>query len=473
MPIDKHQWIEPLDCLWGVAAEHDDFVFLYSSMKTGYSGRYSWLAFDLREKREFDSLGELDEVVVSSETADDGDLERVLSRWFGYIGYEADNPQIGNVKSLYSGDDEYGEAISSASCLMRFGNILCFDNEAKIVTQYRDSRAKFSIDSIVCRQDSGKRDDGNAALHNDAAGLRVDISSIASNMSKEEYISNVENSLDKINSGEFYQANITRKFWGSFSVDHNSGGVGADESAGSDGPICSKEKALLFSELCDKSPAPYSAYIRAGEVDILSSSPEMFIKLGRDGALTSRPIKGTMLRCNKDGADELAKSEKDRAENLMIVDLMRNDLARVSKPSSVKVDKLYDIDSFSTLHHMSSNIESQIRDDIAVGDVLMATFPPGSMTGAPKIAAMQHCAAIEKLPRGIYSGTIGWIGADEMELSVVIRTLILQRNNRFEFQVGGGIVADSKPELEWQETMTKARGICAAIGLDVAELEKL
>ena len=157
----------------------------------------------------------------------------------------------------------------------------------------------------------------------------------------------------------------------------------------------------------------------------------------------------------------------------MIVDLMRNDLARSSEAGSVKVEKLFEVSSYKTLHHLASTITSQKRNNISTLDAVINSFPAGSMTGAPKVSAMKFCNRQEKIKRGVYSGALGWFGGDgSCDLSVVIRTLIIH-GNKFEFQVGGGITSDSDPEKEWQETIIKARGIMTALGADIRVLEEL
>ena len=157
----------------------------------------------------------------------------------------------------------------------------------------------------------------------------------------------------------------------------------------------------------------------------------------------------------------------------MIVDLMRNDLSRGSIPGSVKADALFEVTTHATIHHMSSTVSAQRRPDCSTLDVITHCFPPGSMTGAPKIRAMNICSELERQARGIYSGAIGWLAGDgACELSVVIRTLVLH-GDRFEFQVGGGIVADSTPQRELDELNEKARGILAALNLPAGALADL
>ena len=263
------------------------------------------------------------------------------------------------------------------------------------------------------------------------------VTKFGSNMTDAEYLQKVAHIIEKIKAGELYQANLTRKFYGEFET--------------------APDAFNIFCKLAEISPAPYSAFMRMGDIYIISASPEKFITM-ENGFVTSTPIKGTLTSARP--AAELAASEKDRAENLMIVDLMRNDLARVCK--NVKVEKLFEVTSYPQYHHMSSTITGET--DKSALDVITACFPPGSMTGAPKIAAVKLCTELEGWERGIYSGALGWVEPNSTDLSVVIRTLII-KGNKFEFQVGGGIVADSVPELEFAETISKASGIMQVLGL--------
>ncbi len=277
-------------------------------------------------------------------------------------------------------------------------------------------------------------------------------------MSKADYLSKVDLIREAILAGEFYQANLTRKFSGTFAH--------------------TPEPFTIFENLCEASPAPYAAFVHTGDACILSSSPERFLQVDAGSRVESRPIKGTLARDIRREPDaigraRLASSEKDRAENLMIVDLMRNDLARGCVLGSVHVENLFEVATYATLHHMDSTIVGQKRPEVSTLELVKGCFPPGSMTGAPKISAMKACATLEGMERGVYSGALGWFGGDgSCDLSVVIRTLIV-RENRFEFQVGGAITADSTPEGEWRETLTKARGICAALGIDMQWMERL
>ena len=284
------------------------------------------------------------------------------------------------------------------------------------------------------------------------------VKALRSNMSKAAYLEHVQTILEAIRAGTCYQANLTRKFYGEFEAQPSAGG--------------------LFTKLCSASPANYSALIRAGDISVVSSSPELFLCMDNKRGIHTRPIKGTIGRGENLGEDNarkqlLAASEKDKAENLMIVDLMRNDLSRVCEAGSVAVDALFDITTHAHIHHMSSLVSGRLRAGAHPIDAVAACFPPGSMTGTPKIKAMEICSQLERQARGVYSGVLGWFGGDgSAHLSVVIRTLLLQ-GTQFEFQVGGGIVADSVAETEFEETMDKARGICEVLGIGMETLQNL
>jgi len=224
----------------------------------------------------------------------------------------------------------------------------------------------------------------------------------------------------------------------------------------------------LYQRLREINPAPFAAYLALDEVTVLSCSPERFLSLSSDGWVESRPIKGTRPRGDDPASDRalrwaLEASEKDRAENLMIVDLVRNDLGRVCETGSVQVPELMAIEPYATVFQMVSTVRGRLRSDRDVFDLVRASFPPGSMTGAPKLAAMAILDRLEPVRRGPYAGALGFLdlrgGAG---LSVVIRTLFL-KDGRAYLHSGGGIVADSRPAAEWQETEDKARILLAAV----------
>lgn len=258
--------------------------------------------------------------------------------------------------------------------------------------------------------------------------------------------------VGRIQAGEIFQANIARA-WSGRLVD------GADPFD-------------LLTRLRDQSPAPFSAYWRLEDRALVSNSPERFLKVsGRDGVIRTQPIKGTRPRGATPAQDaalaaELLASAKDRAENLMIVDLMRNDLARVSPPGSVKAPDLFRIETYANVHHLVSTVTARLNTGLTLADLLRATFPPGSITGAPKVQAMKVIAELEP-PRGPYCGSLFWAGFNgDFESSVLIRTVGLELDPdgwRFETRAGAGIVADSDPVSERLETETKIAALLRAL----------
>jgi aminodeoxychorismate synthase component I len=224
----------------------------------------------------------------------------------------------------------------------------------------------------------------------------------------------------------------------------------------------------LYRTLRRINPAPFACYLELPGVVVVGSSPERFLCVGADRRVESRPIKGTRPRgrhAAEDAANRAALegSAKDRAENLMIVDLVRNDLGRVCETGSVEVPELMVLEEYASVFQMVSTVTGRLREDRDALDLIRATFPPGSMTGAPKIAAMQLLGRLEPVCRGVYSGAIGYLDArGGADLSVVIRTLLL-RGGRAYLHTGGAVVADSDPHDEWRETLDKARPLLAAL----------
>jgi para-aminobenzoate synthetase component 1 len=231
----------------------------------------------------------------------------------------------------------------------------------------------------------------------------------------------------------------------------------------------------LFRQLCMANPAPFAALLDLPECAIVSSSPERFVSLDPLGVAESRPIKGTRPRGKTASDDErlardLSASIKDRAENAMIVDLVRNDLGRVCAYGTVHVPHLYEVEPYATVHQLVSTVRGKLRQGVDAVDLLGACFPPGSMTGAPKIEAMKIIEELEPVERGVYSGALGWLDlGGAMDLSVVIRTLVMTDENA-TFSVGGAIVTDSDPAAEYEETRHKARALENALHT-VAERE--
>ena len=268
---------------------------------------------------------------------------------------------------------------------------------------------------------------------------------LKSNFTKREFENSVQKVKDYIRSGDIYQANLTQRFNGKTTL----------------------SSYELYRDLRKISPAPFGAYLNFDDFNILSNSPERFIKC-IDRKIETRPIKGTRPRGKNKEEDlklqeELRNSEKDRAELLMIVDLERNDIGKISKIGSVKVPELFVIEPYANVNHLVSTVVGELQDDKDVVDVIKATFPGGSITGAPKIRSMEIIDELEPTQRSVYTGSIGYIGFNgDMDLNIAIRTII-KKDQDVYFQVGGGMTWGSNPSDEYQETLDKAKSIMKAL----------
>ena len=220
----------------------------------------------------------------------------------------------------------------------------------------------------------------------------------------------------------------------------------------------------LYLRLRQRNPAPFAGCFFHDDWAILSASPERFIQLDENGIAQTRPIKGTRPRRNHPEidlftADELRESEKDTAENLMIVDLLRNDLSRVCRPGSIRVPQLCVVENYETVQHLVSVVQGELRDGHDAWDLLRATFPGGSITGAPKVRAMEIIAELEQVARGPYCGSLFYVGFDgRCDSSILIRTFVVRRG-WVQCTVGGGVTVQSSPEAEYNETLDKAAGM--------------
>jgi para-aminobenzoate synthetase component 1 len=275
---------------------------------------------------------------------------------------------------------------------------------------------------------------------------------LRSNLTREAYHRAVERAIEYIGAGDVFQVNLSQRFTAQF-IGH---------------------PGKLYATLRRRSPALYGACLDFGDHSLLCNSPELFLEVTPqpDGSrkVITRPIKGTRPRVP--GADaELRDSIKDQAELNMIVDLERNDLGRVCEIGSVKVTQPRVIEAHPTVYHGAATIEGILRPDVTFVDLLRATFPGGSVTGAPKIRAMEIIEELEPTRRGPYCGAIGYIAADgSMQFNVAIRTMIV-KNGLVHIPVGGGIVADSEPAAEYDETLVKARAMFDALGIRASDLK--
>lgn len=304
-------------------------------------------------------------------------------------------------------------------------------------------------DMLVKDEESGawwERGDLSSMIRN-AVNETVQVGDFTAEMGRKNFIESVRRAKEWIAAGDIYQVNLAQ-------------GFSAEVRGGS--------LFTLYEILRQASPAPMGAWLGIDEKEVLCTSPELFLKISGN-VVETRPIKGTRPRFrdadeDRRSAVELQTSEKEVAELVMITDLLRNDLGQVCEFGSVEVSGMLQLESLAQVHHLVSTVKGTLRTSIDAVSALAACFPGGSITGAPKKRAMEIIAALEVAPRGIYCGAIGWLGFNgESQFNIAIRTLV-RDGGKLSYHVGAGIVADSIPEHEYEETMHKGEGIRLGIG---------
>jgi para-aminobenzoate synthetase component 1 len=415
----KIDWIDPIIIAKNIANHHsfsENFIFLYSALNLEYKKSTSYISFDLKDKILANNFDQIEQKILQNQE----------ENYFGYLSYELKN-EIEDFKKI---NKNYLKIPKLYFANFHFN--LIFDHDKKeIICRFPDHLEEKFQDSIQ-----------NIIANTNFDPQKLKISKLDNNFSDSEYLDKIQQIQNKIAKGDFYQANLTRKFFGK----------------------CQKKDDYfdIFHHLMQISPGNYSAFLKFEDLNIISSSPELFLDINH-GQVKSAPIKGTSPRSedkieDRKNLEYLKNSDKEKAENLMIVDLVRNDLSRNCQPNSVRTKNLFKISSFKKIHHMVSEIIGKKSPDKNNIDIIKGCFPPGSMTGAPKIKAMEICDELEQIERGIYSGAIGLINYNICKLSVVIRTLIID-DDKFEFQSGGAITFDSNPQMELQESKDKNKGI--------------
>ena len=269
--------------------------------------------------------------------------------------------------------------------------------------------------------------------------------SVTSTFTRDKYLRTVQRVIDYIYAGDLFQANLSQRLLAK----------------------ASRHPVDQFARLREVNPAPFSALMLWDDWAIISASPERFLSV-TSGEVETRPIKGTRQRKRAPEADlftrdELRESDKDRAENVMIVDLLRNDLSRVCLPGTIRVPHLCSVETYETVQHLVSEVRGQLHSDKTTWDLFRATFPGGSISGAPKVRAMEIIAELEPTVRGPYCGSLFYVGLDgQTDSNLLIRTFV-QRHGWLQCNVGGGIVAQSNPAAEYEETLTKAEGMLRSL----------
>lgn len=451
-PVSKEiEYIDPLQA-FAPFADESCAVFFDSADDAGGRGRYAYIAIDpvTTLTASADELGDTDPfdhlriLLQSANLETDSDLPPFQTGVAGILGYELGR----HIERL---PDPVGDPFFPDISIGLYDTIVAFDTFtsrawviASDISNDRPSptrRMEVLADKILAAAPLG----GMAPIANGTWAWTLD---------KADYEATVAKAVDYIYAGDIFQANITTSAWMDMPQE--------------------MDAFALYRRIRWLSPAPFAAYVSAGtDHKLLSASPERFLSLDASGQISTRPIKGTRPRGDVPELDaayaqELTESTKDRAENLMIVDLLRNDISRVSLIGSVEVPRLHQLETFAHVHHLVSEVRSRLRPGFDAVDLLRASFPGGSITGAPKIRAMEIIHELENGRRGPYCGSVFWAGFNgAMDSSIVIRSLVLSEG-RVGAHAGGGIVADSDPTSEYEEMRTKLGPLLASLDKDSA-----
>lgn len=440
-------------------------LFLDSAMREPHLGRYSFLAADPFDFVEGPADG----------TVGLGDLARRLTRWpaatvpglppfqggaAGLLGYDLGRQFERLPRPAYDEFQVPAMAVGLYDVVVAVDHVA---GRAWVISQgfpelepaARHRRAKERLEEVRRWLVSPPPESRPSAQTEHAAVIEADRlapqysagihAALTSNFSGPGYLAAVRRAIDYIVAGDVFQVNLSQRL------------------------LCpaTSDSVTLYLRLRERNPAPFAGYFDLGEFQIVSASPERFLKV-RDRMVEARPIKGTRPRrpcpeADRSAGEELQRSVKDRAENVMIVDLLRNDLSRSCDPESVYVSQLCGLETYRDVQHLVSAVCGRLRDGLSPLDLVRAAFPGGSVTGAPKVRAMEIIAELEPTARGPYCGSLGYLGFDgSMDLSLLIRTITAGRG-WWQAPVGGGIVAQSVPEQEYQETWDKAAGLLRAM----------
>lgn len=352
--------------------------------------------------------------------------------WFVFLAYELAQ-SIEPVLKL--ADDPSGLPVAE---LTRFPAAIIRDRESHIVTLVAETKGQLSR----------LQDDFEQSLKLPLADDPVNLADLQED-EPEAYLEGVERIRDYIVEGDVFQVNLSRTWQGKVAAELRHG--------------------ELYAALRKANPAPFAALMTRGNQAVISSSPERLISVSRAGMIQTRPIAGTRPRSANQDHDEALSSElmahpKERAEHIMLIDLERNDLGRVCEPGSVEVNELMVLESYAHVHHIVSNVRGRLRADATTAQIISAVFPGGTITGCPKVRCMELIAELEHGGRGAYTGSLGYINCDgAMDLNILIRTLV-RNGQEIRFRTGAGIVADSLPEAELEETRHKAKGLLRGFG---------
>ena len=391
-------------------------------------------------------LESLRALMAESEMPDTGDLPPMAAGLFGYFGYD----MIRHIEAIPDTNTLAIDAYDSV--LTRPSIVAIFDRLKDSITIVAQIRPAEWDDAATAWDDAQSRlltalDALGAPLPSTETGTETAaLATPTSNMSKETFLAMVKAAKEYIKSGDIFQVVLSQRFTIPFTL-----------------PAIN-----LYRSLRRLNPSPFLFFFDFGNMAIVGSSPEILVRL-RDKVVTIRPIAGTRKR-GKDAAEDEANAAslmtdvKERAEHLMLLDLGRNDVGRVSKPGSVRVKSNYDVEYYSHVMHIASQVEGEIRPDLDAIDAMIGGFPAGTVSGAPKIRAMEIIDELESDKRGVYAGAIGYISvAGELDTCIALRTAVV-KDRQMHVQAGAGVVYDSDPEAEYEETQNKALALIRAAG---------
>ena len=350
--------------------------------------------------------------------------------WFLYLGYEL-------AAEIEPGLALAQDPVLPAAFAVRCPTALIYDHEAAVCHLVCETPDCVNREQILTDIDAIDRNRAVATARVLSVTEEDSVTFTDAVLRAKEYIS----------AGDVYQANLSRQW---------SAEVAPDIDASD-----------IYAALCESNPGPFAGMVRWQDIEIISSSPERLLQI-RDGIVSTRPIAGTRPRSHDSGADEDLSAElfahpKERAEHVMLIDLERNDLGRVCAAGTVEVNELMVLESYAHVHHIVSNVQGRLRDDITPGQAIAAVFPGGTITGCPKVRCMEIISELERGPRGAYTGSFGYLNRDgSLDLNILIRTMVMG-DDSVTLRAGSGIVADSDPTAELEETRAKAQGMLRAI----------
>ncbi|CDM68459.1 Aminodeoxychorismate synthase component 1 [Clostridium bornimense] len=424
--------------------EYKDIAFLDSSLKDS-RGRYSIIGLNSYLKVEIDDYLKVNDTIIEEDSfqylnklfkdnyeKNDTELP-IISGAIGYFSYDFGR-KIENLPTTAIDDTNIPK------CILNFyDNFIIIDNKEKEI--YVTAVGKL----IDCDRSIDKIEKiiySDYIIEDDKKEYCIEIKS---NFERDQYLKTIDKVKNYIEEGDIYICNLTQRL-----------------------KVKSNKKPIdVFSKLRRINPSPFGGYIDYDDFKIVSSSPERFLRM-KNGYIETVPIKGTRRRGRNEEEDnilreELRNSEKDKSELLMIIDLERNDLSKVCKENSIKVKDLFSIEEYATVFHLVTKVTGKIREDKTVIDLIKATFPGGSITGAPKVRAMEIIEELEGVRRGIYTGVMGYITFDNScDLSIIIRTILFKEDYGY-IGVGGGITYESDRDFEFEETIQKARALLEAM----------